>query len=399
MLRWQGISADSAKAKARVAAAQANGQQVLVHLLQTPNWEGDGPSDAEIDQYVRRLRINIPKWAAMGVHHFEVWNEPDHKTFWGGTPNAARYTRMLKLAYPVIKAADPESVVISAGLTNHNDAYLAAMYRAGAKGYMDAVGTHMYSRYRPEDCDRRYKRRYLCNIADMRRVMVENGDTKKRIWMTEFGWWACPGASNCVSHGAQAAFVTRGYAFLERYPYLEGAFWFSDYDYAATSRLYGLRTRDLSRARASHASRPSPRTTPRAAVSEAVPPERGIGTGLESASRRRLPGSSRRVLPARVAGGHGLTAAGAWLRRVSVPASAALLAGIVLGQVAAQAALDLSFGVLASACVLATSRMVAVGLAAVGWLIFPPTYRALLVALRETSDRDARRAFRGPPPR
>lgn len=245
MLRWQGISADSAKAKARVAAAQANGQQVLVHLLQTPNWEGDGPSDAEIDQYVRRLRINIPKWAAMGVHHFEVWNEPDHKTFWGGTPDPARYTRMLKLAYPVIKAADPESVVISAGLTNHNDAYLAAMYRAGAKGSMDAVGTHMYSRYRPEDCDRRYKRRYLCNIADMRRVMIENGDTKKRIWMTEFGWWACPGASNCVSHGAQAAFVTRGYAFLERYPYLEGAFWFSDYDYAATSRLYGLRTRDL----------------------------------------------------------------------------------------------------------------------------------------------------------
>lgn len=44
----------------------------------------------------------------MGVHAYEVWNEPNIVNFWAPGPDPARYTQLLKLAYPAITAARRE---------------------------------------------------------------------------------------------------------------------------------------------------------------------------------------------------------------------------------------------------------------------------------------------------
>ena len=63
------------------------------------------------------------------------------------------YTRMLQAAYPAIKAADPEAVVVggvvlaayTAGSIAINPSDLVAtMYENGAKGYFDAISYHPY---------------------------------------------------------------------------------------------------------------------------------------------------------------------------------------------------------------------------------------------------------------
>lgn len=54
--------------------------------------------------------------AGAGVTHWEVWNEPDLPWFWDGS--LPDYARLLKVAYLTIKQADPDAVVLTAGMAN-----------------------------------------------------------------------------------------------------------------------------------------------------------------------------------------------------------------------------------------------------------------------------------------
>lgn len=62
---------------------------------------------------------------------------------------AERYTELLKVAYPAIKAVQPTGTVIAAGLSPafEHDAppiFVNAMYAGGAKGSFDAMAMHPY---------------------------------------------------------------------------------------------------------------------------------------------------------------------------------------------------------------------------------------------------------------
>ena len=54
------------------------------------------------------------RYAPLGVHDWEIWNEPNG-AFWLPAPNPAAYVAWLRVM-PAIKAADPEATVISGGL-------------------------------------------------------------------------------------------------------------------------------------------------------------------------------------------------------------------------------------------------------------------------------------------
>ena len=51
---------------------------------------------------------------ALGVKHYEVWNEPNQYFWWKPKPQPARYAEMVRKAYVQAKLADP-SVTIVAG--------------------------------------------------------------------------------------------------------------------------------------------------------------------------------------------------------------------------------------------------------------------------------------------
>ncbi|MBL8161825.1 MAG: hypothetical protein JNJ61_07545, partial [Anaerolineae bacterium] len=56
----------------------------------------------------------VAQVAALGPEAIEVWNEPNIDQEWpAGLINGTNYTQMLKLAYPAIKAANPNVMVIS----------------------------------------------------------------------------------------------------------------------------------------------------------------------------------------------------------------------------------------------------------------------------------------------
>jgi hypothetical protein len=195
------------------------------------NWNHHYPPRAMSD-YADAARFMVSRYAPLGVHDYEVWNEPNHPYFWQPQPSASGFASMLKAAYPAIKAADPRSTVILGGLTGNDYNYLDAVYRAGGGPYFDAVAVHPYTQAPPEkqwkskgnDGGSTGKLSPHCFPAfkEVYRTMVANGDASKSIWLTEFGW-----STNNVSQAQQADYLTRAYKYLDAYPYVKVALWYS----------------------------------------------------------------------------------------------------------------------------------------------------------------------------
>src|SRR5258706_5457825 len=196
-----------------VRAARARGLRVLALPDYTPTWARSGPTDkyppnnpADFAAFVEAAARH---YAPMGVHAWEIWNEPNNAMFWAPRADPVAYTALLKLAGPAIKRADASATVVSGGLSPASDnsgnvaplTFLTSMYAHGARGSFDAVGYHPYSYpYVPM-----YPAEWntFFRTPDVHALMARNGDGDKRVWGTEVGF---PTGTNskAVSEAAQA---------------------------------------------------------------------------------------------------------------------------------------------------------------------------------------------------
>ncbi|MBI4497831.1 MAG: hypothetical protein HY689_08035 [Chloroflexi bacterium] len=187
--------------------AQEYGLEVLARLDLPPPWARSNPAipasaPARIEDYGDFVEAFVRRYRGR-VRYLQVWNEPNLVGEWGGPPDAARYVALLREAYTRIKAVDPAIVVLSASLAptlgtpdglNQSDlTYLQAMYDVGAAPYFDILGAQGYGLWTGPD-DRRVSPDHvnMSRAQLLRGIMVRNGDARKAIWITEYGWNALP---------------------------------------------------------------------------------------------------------------------------------------------------------------------------------------------------------------
>ncbi len=128
--------------------AHANGFHILLGIVGDGNSVGD---DNYLDQYAQ----SVATAAAQGADAIEVWNEPNIDHEWAaGQISPQRYTEMLRRAYNAIKAANPNTLVISAapaptgyfggcsGAGCDDNRFIQGMAAAGAANYADCIGVH-----------------------------------------------------------------------------------------------------------------------------------------------------------------------------------------------------------------------------------------------------------------
>jgi Na+-transporting methylmalonyl-CoA/oxaloacetate decarboxylase gamma subunit len=198
-----------------VEQAQDFGLKLIVRVDHAPAWAGPPPGNA--DDFSSFLSVMAKRYQGR-VQAYQVWNEPNLAREWGDKPpNAAEYTQMLKKAYQAIKKADPNAIVVSAGLAPTTELsqravpdtqFVQAMYNAGAKPYFDMLGVHGAGYKAPPEKDPGEVAndpsfynvgdpncpgpacRIYCfrHVEDLRQIMVDNGDANKRVVVLEFGW-------------------------------------------------------------------------------------------------------------------------------------------------------------------------------------------------------------------
>lgn len=247
-----------------VDGATSRGMSVLGVIVYTPNWARPsgtsatyGPDPATYAAFAAKAAEH---YASRGVHAFEVWNEPNTPAFWTPAPNPADYTRLLKAAYPAIKAADPSATVLSGGTapapsdgTSYSPVdFLKRIYANGGGGSFDAVSHHPYCWPAAPGEAQAWSAWYQMygTSPSIRSTMVANGDGAKKIWATEFGAPTSGPSGSYVSESTQAEMISKGYAEWKTYDWGGPMFTYSGRDLGTSTstreNFFGLVRNDFS---------------------------------------------------------------------------------------------------------------------------------------------------------
>jgi hypothetical protein len=202
-----------------VAQARAHKLYVLAEVSYTPTWArpaGTPPTNPPTNpaDYGNFLYKAARRYAPLGVHRWEIWNEPNLASMWTPHPNPKQYTGLLRAAYWNLHAADPKAVVIIGGLSPAADArnhsqispytFLARIYTYGGRGAFDQLGLHPYSF--PYPATLREAWNTFQQASSLYDIMRWYGEGNKRITATEIGF-PTGTSDRAISESAQGTYL------------------------------------------------------------------------------------------------------------------------------------------------------------------------------------------------
>lgn len=147
-----------------------------------PDWSAVGWAPVFTEEakaaWLRYTRA-ISKRFADRVTHWEIWNEPNIRTFWQpNKPSPEDYTELVKITAEEIRRNIPGAVIIGGALAGMPTAYLRECLEMGLGELVDKVSYHPY-RPVPE-------RNYEPTVAEWQTMLAEyNPDIK--LWQGENG--------------------------------------------------------------------------------------------------------------------------------------------------------------------------------------------------------------------
>ncbi|MBC7813066.1 MAG: cellulase family glycosylhydrolase [Burkholderiales bacterium] len=195
-----------------VDAVAERGLKLIARLSDTPDWAYD---DEEVPNSVHDTPAgHLDDWAnycgAVAERYrgriaaYQLWNEPNLAREWGGhPPNAQAFVDLLRVCSDAIRAADPDAILISGGLSptgtwteeaTPDDMFFRAMYDAEFQQYVDVVGVHAPGfsapQLSPAEAETQGRQRWATfrHVEDLRLIMVENGDAARQMAVLETGY-------------------------------------------------------------------------------------------------------------------------------------------------------------------------------------------------------------------
>jgi hypothetical protein len=262
-----------------VHAAKARHLRVLPVLAYTPAWARPAgcssakcaPADA--NAFASFAAAAVRRYAPLGVHTWEIWNEPNITGFWKPAPSVDRYVALLRAVVPAIKGADAAATLISGGLAPAPSSggdisqidYLTGFSRLGGPGLVDAIGYHPYSFPVPPayKVDWNAWSQIAATPTNFKSVLAAHGYAGKKIWITEYGaptngpglgattsdykLTARPGPDH-VDEALQAQMATDSVGLAKSSSTIVALFWYSRRDLGTSTsnveNFFGLRRHD-----------------------------------------------------------------------------------------------------------------------------------------------------------
>jgi hypothetical protein len=244
------------------------GLKALPILTYSPEWArvpgcrgGSHCPPAKPNTFAVFAEAAVNRYKGKGIHYWEIWNEPNSYDFWATKADCKAYTELLKVTYPVMKNADSRAFVITGGMapistTDVNVSphdFLDCIYNNGGKNYFDAVGHHPYTfPVSPLDNNTNAWYRMSNTAQSLRDIMIRNGDSKKKMWLTEYGApTGGPDSNWFVTEENQARIVTDVMAVYKTLDWVGPIFWYtyidSGFEPTSNENFFGLVRFDKSR--------------------------------------------------------------------------------------------------------------------------------------------------------
>ena len=199
--------------------AHANGFRILLGVV------GFSPNDLNAPGYYDRYASFVGGAAAAGADAIEIWNEPNIDREWpAGQISPSDYTNLLRASYNAIKAANPNTLVVSGapaptgffggctGAGCDDNLFVSGMANAGAANYMDCLGVHYNEGILPPNArsgdPRGASGHYTRYLRPMMETYYSAIGRARPLCFTELGYLTPEGYGPLSSHFAWAENVT-----------------------------------------------------------------------------------------------------------------------------------------------------------------------------------------------
>ena len=155
-------------------------EQHQVHALfildyGNPLYDNGAPPRTEL------TRQAFARWAVAAAKHFaghgvlwEIYNEPNHATFWPPRPNPQEYVALALAVGRAFHEAVPDEKLIGPATSEIDFAFLESCFKAGLLKYWSAVSIHPYRRADPETAAQDY-----CRLREMIRTYAPSGEIQR----------------------------------------------------------------------------------------------------------------------------------------------------------------------------------------------------------------------------
>ncbi len=195
---WSGLDAF-------VGGSARNGIDAIPVMYGVPSWisteRGATPLGQAEGEWEKYLTAAVERYGPKGdfwplhpdipyrpIRVWQVWNEPNSRTWWRPRPNPKEYGRLLAASAKAIHAADRRAKVMTAGIvaqpTNAaaipGNAYLRGLFKSkAARKATDIVAFHPYAPT-SRDVEKQLK--------SARKTLKKSRMGRTPIWVTEIGW-------------------------------------------------------------------------------------------------------------------------------------------------------------------------------------------------------------------
>ena len=229
-----------------VAAAEERGLALRVKLTESPEWAVAGADDPTT-WAPPTSRDELARWrdfVALTLRHLdgradyvEVWGEPDEPAYWGGAPDPAAFARLLRTTEPVVRRLAPRATIVTGGLGGNDLGYLEQVYEAlGDARPFDLVGVHPYAGALPptaQPASATYEGPFgaydasFLGYRDLHDVMASHGDSRRGLYLGEFGYSTAPREGMIGTPDAErATYVEQALGAATCTSYVEALSWY-----------------------------------------------------------------------------------------------------------------------------------------------------------------------------
>lgn len=84
------------------------------------------------------------------IDYWEVWNEPNHRNYWGAKPDGSEYGKLLAETAKLIRELDPDSKIIGGSMAGIDPTFTDDFLSEGCADLIDIISYHNYGAI-PED--------------------------------------------------------------------------------------------------------------------------------------------------------------------------------------------------------------------------------------------------------
>lgn len=218
-----------------VEAFDSAGYNLILTLTGAPEWSRPSATELALQQPTYGPPDDLAYFGAfvgaIAEHYvgivdaYEIWHQPNNRLSWmipdvemrsDGFPDArlssVRYIGLLEVAAIAIDAADPDALIITAGLapTDINDYYnsidnfvfFEELLKQGALNYADVIGIHIdgYNNAPDAECCAEIVENgeaqfdisehffFSATLDNYRTILDRNGGSDIPMWITRFSW-------------------------------------------------------------------------------------------------------------------------------------------------------------------------------------------------------------------